>query len=777
MTCSWCRILQSIWEITLTSSNQNLTARLLSHLPASFKKNLAWAVKPYYLVTLTILFLAVGLRVIDPPILSQFRLLVFDTYQKLSPRQALSDSPVVVIDIDEASLQRLGQWPWPRTTMTTILARLREAGTAAVGFDILFSEPDRLSPEQVLKYWPKFSKNKELRAQITQLGSHDTQFAKEISAGNVAMGIVLTRQNRNKALKPKASFAFGGDDPKLFIPGFPGVISNLAQLNKAANGAGFLNWAPDSDQIMRRIPLLMKSGNILLPTLSIETLRIAQGAGTYVIKSSGASGVESFGSRTGIDSVRVGEVIIPTNAAGQMLIHFAYRDPRRYIPAWKIFENKIDPSRLEGRIALIGASAAGLFDIRATPLESALPGVEVHAQAIEQILTGRFLQRPDFALGAEIIFLIVLVITIIVLQRSLSAAYTALLGGIIIAILAEGSYWLFVNWGWLADPVYPTLSALAVYVTGSLISFIESEAQRQRIRSAFGFYLAPEMVQKLTENPDQLVLGGEKRELTLLFSDIRGFTTISEGLEADVLVSMINKILTPLSDAIMEHRGTIDKYMGDAIMAFWNAPLDDKDHAKNAALAALDMLARLRVLNQSLKDEAKEKGETSPDIQMGVGLNTGMCSVGNMGSEQRFDYSVLGDSVNVAARLEGQTKTYGVDILLGEETAQAIEDMACIEIDLIVVKGKSRPVAIFALLGDETMANSQKFKSLIEAQAHFLSAYRSQNWNEAKSCLKNCRELAPELELLHEIYASRIAQYQKTPPSENWDGAYISQSK
>ncbi len=714
---------------------------------------------------------------VDPPILSQFRLLVFDTYQRLSPRQALEESPVVVIDIDEESLQRLGQWPWPRTTMATILARLRQAGTAAVGFDILFSEPDRLSPEQVLKYWPKFSKNDELRAQISQLGSNDTKFAQEISAGNVVMGFVLTRQNRNKALKSKASFAFGGDDPKLFVPEFPGVISNLAQLNKAANGAGFLNWAPDGDQIMRRLPLLMKSGKSLLPALSIETLRIAQGAGTYVIKSSGASGVLSFGSNTGINSVRVGELIIPTNESGQMLLHFSYRDSRRYIPAWKIFENKIDPSRLEGRIALIGASAAGLFDIRASPLESALPGVEVHAQAIEQILTGRFLLRPDFAFGAEIVFLIVLVITIILLQQTLNAAYSALLGGIIIAILAEGSYWLFVNWGWLADPVYPALAALAVYLTGSLISFIETEAQRQRIRSAFGFYLAPEMVKKLTDNPDQLVLGGEKRQLTLLFSDIRGFTTISEGLEADVLITLINKILTPLSDAIMERSGTIDKYMGDAIMAFWNAPLDDKDHARNAALAALDMLARLRVLNQSLKDEAKEKGETSPDIRMGVGLNTGMCSVGNMGSEQRFDYSVLGDSVNLAARIEGQTKTYGVDILLGANTAHAIKDMACIEIDLLIVKGKTKPVTIFALLGNETLAKSQTFKALAETQSQLLSAYRAQSWDEAETLLETCRKHAPELSVLYDIYAARIAQYRQTPPPDNWNGTYVALTK
>jgi len=733
--------------------------------------------KPYYLVTLTVLLLAVGLRVADPPLLAQFRLFVFDTYQRLAPREILNDSPVVVIDIDEESLQRLGQWPWPRTTMTKILFNLRQAGIAAVGFDILFSEPDRLSPEEVLKFWPKTSKDNELRERIARLGSHDAQFANEISAGNVVMGFVLTQQNQNKPPELKASFAFGGDDPKLFVPGFPGVITNLKLLNNAANGAGFLNWAPDGDQIMRRIPLLMKSGNVLLPALSIETLRVAQGAGTYIIKSSGASDVESFGSSTGVNSLRVGQFTIPTNESGQMLLHFSYQNKSRYIPAWQVFENKVDPARLEGRIALVGASAAGLFDIRATPLESALPGVEAQAQAIEQILSQRFLQRPDFALGAEIVFLIALIILIIILLPVIGAAYSAILGGIVIAALALGSYWLFVNWGWLADPVYPALSALAVYLSGSLIVYIDSENQRQRIRSAFSFYLAPEMVQKLADDPGQLVLGGEKRELTLLFSDIRGFTTISEGLEADVLISLINKILTPLSDAIMAHGGTIDKYMGDAIMAFWNAPLDDENHARNAAIASLDMQKKLLVLNQTLQSEAAETGETYPEIQMGIGLNTGMCSVGNMGSEQRFDYSVLGDSVNVAARLEAQTKTYGVDILLGEETARTITDLACIEIDLLIVKGKSRPIAIYALLGDETMAGSQKFQSLLEAQTLFLNAYRSQSWNEAENHLSRCREFAPELELLHDIYASRIAEYLKAPPPENWDGAYVALTK
>jgi len=336
---------------------------------------------------------------------------------------------------------------------------------------------------------------------------------------------------------------------------------------------------------------------------------------------------------------------------------------------------------------------------------------------------------------------------------------------------------LFVNWGWLADPVYPALSALGVYLSGSLIIYIDSENQRRQIRSAFSYYLAPEMVKKLTDDPDQLVLGGQKRELTLLFSDIRSFTTISEGLDADVLISLINKILTPLSDAIMAHGGTIDKYMGDAIMAFWNAPLNDKDHARNAALAALDMLARLRVLNQNLKQQAENTGETSPDIRMGVGLNTGMCSVGNMGSEQRFDYSVLGDAVNVAARLESQTKAYGVDILLGEETARAIPDLACVEIDRIIVKGKTRPIAIFALLGDQTLAQSPGFKSLVKNQNQFLNAYRQQNWNDAEAYLAGCRNHAPGLALLHDIYAARIAQYRNTPPPENWNGAYIALSK
>lgn len=734
---------------------------------------LAWARRPYYLVTLLVLLAAVFLRVLDPPVLVQFRLLVFDTYQKMSPRENIAEHPVIIVDIDEASLKHLGQWPWPRTTMTKILTNLRQAGTAAIGFDILFSEPDRLSPEEVLKHWPAFSKDDELRTKISRLGSHDSQFAEAISQNNVVVGFVLTRQNHNKPPKLKASFAFGGDDPKMFLPDFPGVVSNLAKLNKAANGAGFLNWTPDGDQIMRRMPLLMTSGKAILPAMSIETLRIAQGAGTYVIKSSGASDVESFGSSTGINSIRVGDVVIPTNESGQMLLHFSYTDPSRYIPAWEIYENKVDASRLEGRIALVGASAAGLFDIRATPLEAALPGVEVHAQAIEQILLGRFLQRPDFALGAEVVFLVVLGVAIMILLPLLGAAYSAFFGGALIALLSFGSYWLFVHWGWLADPVYPGLAALAVYLSGSLIVYIDSENQRQKIRSAFSFYLAPEMVQKLTDDPDKLVLGGEKRELTLLFSDIRGFTTLSEGLDADVLISLINKILTPLSDAIMEHGGTIDKYMGDAIMAFWNAPLDDENHARNAAIAALEMLQRLRLLNQALKVEAEQSGEVAPNIQMGVGLNTGMCSVGNMGSKQRFDYSALGDSVNIAARLEGQTKAYGVDILLGEETARAIPDFACIEIDLIVVKGKTRPIAIFALLGDQTLANSEKFKSLASAQSRFLSAYMSQNWNDAGLHLTSCRQHAPELGILHDIYTARIADYRKAPPPQDWDGAYV----
>ncbi len=729
-------------------------------------------------LVLIVLAVAVLLRLADPPLMAQLRLMVFDTFQRVYPREPNPDRPVLIVDIDEASLKRIGQWPWPRTILAKLYARLREAGAAAVGTDLVFAEPDRLSPEHVLRYWPGAAELKDLQAYIRKLPAHDELLAREIDKGRVVLGFILNHEKKAGTVEMKASFAFAGDNPIQYVPAYSGITRNLPVLVAGARGLGFLNWVPDRDQIVRRVPLLARLNDTLVPSMALETLRVAQGASTYVVKSSGASGEQSFGVKSGITSLRVGAGIVETNGAGEFNLHFSYRDPERYIPAWKVLDNDIMPGLFSGRLVLLGTSAAGLFDLRATPLEAAVPGVEIHAQLIEQIIDGRYLHRPDFATGAELFLIVAVSVLLIVILYKAGAVWSAVAGILAVILVFAGSLTGFIRWGWLVDPVYPALGALSVYLTGSLIFFIDSESRRRQIRQAFGRYLAPELVRQLADHPEKLVLGGETRDITVLFADIQGFTTLSEGFDARQLIAFMNRVLTPLSNAILENRGTIDKYMGDAIMAFWNAPLDDEDHARHGALAALDMRDRLAALNEEMRTgHDATRGEYQP-VRIGIGLNSGDCSVGNMGTEQRFDYSAMGDVVNIASRLEGQTRIYGGDIIIGESTAGRVRDFALLELDRIRVKGKNEPVTMFVLLGGPDMAAAERFRTWAQTHARMLSAYRGMDWSGALTLIETCRGLAEgDMTPYYDVMSRRIHAYRDDPPSGRWDGVYVAKTK
>mgnify|MGYP003646807344 FL=1 len=405
-----------------------------------------------------------------------------------------------------------------------------------------------------------------------------------------------------------------------------------------------------------------------------------------------------------------------------------------------------------------------------------MAGVEIHAQAIEQMLLGVSLERPDWMTGAEIAWLLVFGLVIAVLIPRWGASWCALIaaGGIVLAIAA--SWVAFIELDWLVDPIFPSLVALLLYLTQSFLLFLQTESERRHVRGAFSRYLSPALVEKLAHDPSLLKLGGEIREMTILFSDIRGFTAISETMEADELTGFMNAYLTPMTEIILARGGTIDKYMGDAIMAFWNAPLDDPDHAGHAAGAALDMLARLETLNAEWL--AAAQAQNRPAISIGVGLNTGPCCVGNMGSVQRFDYSVLGDAANIASRLEGQSKTYGVPIVAGEPTMLQAPDLAWLELDLVRVVGKDRPIRIYALLGDTTVARSAWFATTRDTQAEFLRAYRAADWTAAGSILPRLRSAAGgRLDDLAALYASRIETLREAGTVTGWDGAFTATEK
>jgi adenylate cyclase len=730
----------------------------------------------YALIVGAVILGALLLRIWDPAPVARLRAVVFDTYQQISPRAYDPNLPVRIVDIDEESLTRIGQWPWPRTVLAELVNRLGENGAAAIGFDMVFPEPDRLSPATALQSWPQSADLALLRQAAEKLPSNDQVFAEAIGKAPVVLGFVAVPRG-GSIPETKAGFAFAGDDPKLFVPRYPGAAASLPILQEKAAGTGSINWLPEHDQIIRRVPMLVTVGDKLYPAFAADLLRLGQGASTYMVKSSGASGEKAYGEKTGIVAIRVGEFEVPTEANGQMWVRFTRHAKQRFLPAWRVLNGKIGKEEIEGRLILIGTSAAGLLDLRATPLDASVPGVELHAQAIEQIVQGAFLLRPDFATAAELLYILVLGALIAFLIYRSGALTGAVLGAASIAAVIALSWFAFDASGWLVDPIYPAFALAAVYLTGTLYVFLRTERERNRVRHAFGHYMAPALVERLAGDPSRLKLGGETRDMTLLFSDVRGFTSISEGLDAEGLTRFLNTLFTPLSNIILEEQGTIDKFMGDAVMAYWNAPLDDPDHPQHACRAALRMMEQMGDLNRHWQDEAQAEGRTFPPVKIGIGLNTGICCVGNLGTETRFDYSVIGDNVNVASRLEGQSKIYDVVVIAGESTAARAPDFAFLELDLLKVKGKTEATRIYALLGDGEFKRSRGFADLSARHDAFLQKYRAKDWDAADMLRRECDRADGSLSKLYALYRERIQHYRQNPPPPDWDGSAEAVSK
>lgn len=612
------------------------------------------------------LALAVVLRGVDPYFVQALRLIAFDSYQQLAPQPYDPDLPVRIVDIDPESIARFGQWPWPRTIMRDLVVRLAERNAAAVVFTILFAETDRTSLEEVIKRLPQGQAHR-LQG-TTGLPTNDDLFAEALKTAPSVLSIFLTDKPSSSPFAPKAGFVFAGDDPKLFLPTFRGVESNLPLLHNAAKGIGAMNFFPNRDGVVRQVPLFFRLGDQIVPSLAAEALRVAQSASTYVLKSSNASGETAFGRKTGLNHVRIGNIEVATDAAGALTLKFRRTNSSAFIPAWKLIAGAVEESQIAGKIILIGTSTPGLLDLRATPLDVALPGVEIQAQVLENILAGRRLTRPDYALAVEQCLIIAFGLLMALTLSRLSPALAAVLGVLLpVAVLAGG--WIsFRYWDLLFDPVYPSLVLLLLMAGITLYIYRQVETQRSEIRSAFGRYLAPAVVDEIIANPAKLVLGGEVREITLMFCDVRDFTSISERLTASELTTFINELMTPLTDIVLRERGTIGQYVGDALMAFWNAPLDVDDHARRAGLSAIEMVGKVAELNQHWREKARAAGRSFIPVRIGIGISTGNCCVGNRGSKQRFDYGAIGDEVNVTSRLEGLTKLYGVPTVVGEST-------------------------------------------------------------------------------------------------------------
>ena len=704
--------------------------------------------------------------VIDPfNLFNNLKNSAFDIFQNISPRESISAESLLILDIDEESLSKLGQWPWPRTILSDLVDKTYLS--AVLGFDVVFAENDRTGSSELKKLY----KNEESLLKILdQVPNSDNLFSNSIANhGTVVLGAIPSNTLEN-SFKPKFGLIEQGDDPRKFLTEFSGIQTNLKLLDEAAKGIGSMSIG-NNDSVIRKLPLFENINGSLVPSLSLEMLRVAIGASTFQIKSSNASGENAFGEETGINNVKLGNLIIPTNDDGSVWIHYS-NNPIKKMPIWEVFSAKYQKEYFEGKILIVGASAPGLFDLRSTPLENNVPGVQIIANLTDQILAGQFLKRPDWMFGLEVItgLLLALLITFFIQFLGPTGGLMIFLGGNSLSVL--GSYYIFNIYNYLIDPISPLVICLLAYLVVTFFNFLFTELERSKVRNAFSQYMSPVMVEKLAKSSESLKLGGERKEMTFLFSDIRGFTSISEKYKDDpeALTDLINNLLTVLSNEILTTQGTIDKYMGDCIMAFWNAPSEDEEHREKSIEAAFAMSKALNVLNEEREKLKEEK------LSIGIGINTGGCIVGNMGSDKRFDYTVLGDSVNLASRLEGQSANYGMQIILGEETTKGVsqEKYTFFELDLIAVKGKSEPVSIYTVFDNKETLKDSNF---LEDHNEFLKNYRSQNWEQARDHINKYRFSRPEFTLYYSLFFERIDELSKEILPEDWSGVFVAKAK
>jgi adenylate cyclase len=717
------------------------------------------SLRTYTLLVAAVLTSAFVLRMMDPAPVARLRLLAFDTYQQLHPRRYDPGVPVRIIDIDEASLARLGQWPWPRSLMADLTKRLMEAGAAAVAFDFVFVERDRVSISDLVKGLPKDATLETLTNKLAEPPSGDRTLAEAIAVAPAVLGFIATPQASNALPLLHTGFATAGDDARQFLPAFAGASASIAELQHGAKGSGALNWIPEYDQIVRHLPLLIHLGDQIYPSLAAEAIRVGQGASSYLIKASGASGEEGFGTKTGITHVRIGSAIVPTSAHGQMWLRFSHSDRRRFIPAWSLLEGQVAREEIDGRIILIGTSAPGLFDLRATPLDPAVPGVEIHAQAIEQILLGDHLRRPDFATGIELSFLILFGVLLSAMVYRAGAIWSALLGALVVATALALSWLAFARYAWLFDPVYATIALTLLFICTSVYVHLGTEIERNRVRTAFTHYLAPVLVEELARHPEKLRLGGETRTVTLYRSDLAKFSGLAEALPPNELVPLMNEYLSAMTEIIMRHGGFVDKYIGDAIDGVFGAPLDDADQALNAVKAALTCQKELRDMNAAGLPTLR--GQM---LHQRIGLHTGEAIVGNIGSRQRFNYTVMGDAANLASRLEGANKIYGTSILVSEATADlAGPKISWRELDVIQVVGKAEHVRIYEPLALAT-EQTQLQAACAAAYAEGLARWRAKDFAgavESFDCFANCDPPA-------RLFRERARKLMKDPLPRTW---------
>lgn len=700
-------------------------------------------------VGLVLVLALAAMQIWDPPLVEAARLRVFDQLQRFAPRQPPDPSPVVVVDIDEQSLSALGQWPWPRQTFAELITALAEEGAAAIAFDILFSEADRLSPPLYARILEPI--NAQAAAVLRTLPSFEETMADAMRERPVILGEAGSNAPRlgiERYVEPVARVAWLGEEVRHHLPSYAVGLAPVSILAGSARGLGVVSITPEVDGVIRRAPTLAAIGPHVAPGLAVETVRVALGEATIRVR----------GGNHGILGIGLGPLWLPTESDGRLWIHYSGARPDLYVSARDVLAGTLPAGRISGRIVLVGSSAAGLGDIKVTPVAGNTAGVEIQAQLVESMLSGDILQRSMTVVGSERALVLIGGLLLAWLGIRIPAGWfpPLLLGVLVLAVAV--AWFAFAPGGMLVDTAYPAFAFGFILFWLAMAKYITEEGRRRSLRHAFAHYLSPVMVDRLIETPTALALEGDRRTLTVLFSDIRSFTTLTERYAQDPLglTRLLNRYFTGMTDEILGRQGTIDKYIGDAIMAFWNAPLDDPDHARHACEAALAMRRRLAALNTELAAEAAEAGTDFTPLRNGFGIQTGLAFVGNLGSEQRFNYSVIGDAVNVAARLESSSKEYGFAIIVGEATRKACQGLAFLALDTAQLRGKTEASRIYALLGDAELLAEPLWAELQAAHEALLGAVQAAAPDVAARA-ERCQRLADGLGL-DVSYATLVTQ-------------------
>jgi len=663
-----------------------------------------------------------------------------------------ADKNVVIIDIDEKSLKELGQWPWSRNKVAKILQNLTDYGIAIIGLDVVFAEHDSSSPKKVLK---------ELGIKSDKAEDFDEILANTIASTPTIVGYVfyLTKDDLNEELSPKNSAIFieKNKPNKSFLIKPYRTILNIPEIQEVAYSNGYFNTVPDQDGIVRSIPMLMEYDGMLYPSLSLEMIRIALGESKVTLN--------YFDN--GAESIQIGKLNIPTDTFGRMMLN--YRGEQRkydYISAVDVYNKSVPPEKLNGKIALLGTSASGLLDLRSTPFDSVYPGVEVHATAIDNILNSDFLSKPSWIMGVDVIdiFITLIIAFGIILIPSAVFGFTSF--ALLMSAITYTHYYYMTVEGILLNTFFPLMSVSLLFVIGESINYYFETRQKERIKKKFAAKVSPAVVEELIKSNSDKILEAKEENITIFFSDIRGFTSISEHMgSAKDLIELLNEYMTPMVEIITKYNGTVDKFIGDAIMAYWNAPVHIKDHADEALKASIEQIFELEKLNIKFAKENK------PPINIGIGLNTGASVVGEMGSSGRSDYTCIGDPVNLASRAEGLCKPYGAQIILTEFTKALLkqDNYFIRELDIVRVKGKEEPVSIYECIGyrDKTWVkfSDDDYKNYLKG----LELYKNSDFQSALNIFNTLNEQNEQK--VYGMYAQRCKHYIENPPT-NFDGVF-----